>query len=1426
MSAPVPQRNAAFAFTAACCFLSSTAVVLGGKVGRTASGPTPRTIRNPRLTKDVATTSRSTGGAASSGSTAVDHEQEHPLQSNVAPAGRRRTQPHQQHKPKSAAVYASSTAASAMAAAVEEENLAVGNYSLNIIPASANYAATNDVGAPSSDSSAAAVQTPPQVGGPLRGGGRAASNKWPVDLQPLPTTGGQPEDPAMQIPLQAHQLPQLLVAQDTSKPTSVHQLDPHRVAAGHQEHSSPQQHASALPVVTNDLRNMRRFLPAHAQTKQQEERKDLSGMMQELAERSQAWLKNPEANNYFDYVPVDESQHDAKKWYHEMTLEYELSEPTSSLPDEALELPPAAETPLQQQQKNQNQKSPSFMPSDMRFDERGLEPQLVNALSQALSPQHTPMSLGGISRTSPAASKYASPAQGPVMFWPGAGGGFQISSKHSSPAQRPAHLNTPPPPGLPPPSLRSRFPLSTGSPQSTNASPAQELAFGGGLEDKEELELLQAFSLGGAFSRATSQEADESAEQPERQVGADVDQMSIGVPSSMQQHPAWTTTTGRDLKTTSGFSSLCRGASGSFDSTVRSPSAATASTLTPVPSLPKVASWCTTTSDGATDQMFAASSTRTPVGKGNAVPHSQRSSPKQKPAASSGKTAGAWGAAYSSTASSQSGPVMTGSSDTTITPKAPAPQYQPSAAAPSSRAGADGLPGRNDGWENMHSKTRICSFWMKGLCSRGSACGFAHGRAQLRQQPDLYKTKRCATFDRYGHCQAGENCRFAHGGDELRRPSFPGETFPHPPASEPDLDTGYNTLASPGASPPFTFSGTGPAPSHRSAASFYSQQDHHPRGLGMRRNAQSAPSALHTWDGGQMGVMNVMSQQNLQLPAGGVVPAAASSGIGSAAQYNTLQPLSGASRSLSQDLPTLQHYVEQAAGSANNGGAAAATGAAPAHSYPRRRSNTLPSSPSLIPSLVKSPATPLGLPVGAAPAWEQLQPAFCCSSSFRAAHAKQTELHLLEKHQRVLDCIQNLEMLQKQLLDQESAARGEAGVAPPSTAGSSHLQGDPPQLPNPLSKPHLLRRASMSAPHGLCTLAEEVEPFVEQQEQHPLSPALTSALAQCAQRAAISGSLPNQPLKVVTSDGDLQRYQVEDPELEQLRAGLRMLQVNKTTSTTSSSSWEGRQPQQEAQQQRQVAPHSDVVAPGAGTTTTTPVVQHENTRQPAHLSRSASSGSLLQQKSMRLDVAPEAGEPRPRARTHDHLGPMLHDYRDYAGDSGTASTGTTTTARDNEHISSTPGVAQQDPHQSRFSDFSLSESLSNVLSDLGCGTAGGRAAKLGGGGPWASLGGADGASGILSAASPCSDIANHMSMLCGFQPRKAPQPFVGVDPDGIRKGPVHKNAHPIYIVPREGLVEEAKKIEQEMFKELKEQGMLKLPEAAPPTPNVVAENWI
>ena len=64
-------------------------------------------------------------------------------------------------------------------------------------------------------------------------------------------------------------------------------------------------------------------------------------------------------------------------------------------------------------------------------------------------------------------------------------------------------------------------------------------------------------------------------------------------------------------------------------------------------------------------------------------------------------------------------------------------------------------------------KTEMCKFYSLGICDRGSACRFAHGVAEVHEQPDFSFTQLCKEFKRTGRCSS-DSCNFAHDVSELR----------------------------------------------------------------------------------------------------------------------------------------------------------------------------------------------------------------------------------------------------------------------------------------------------------------------------------------------------------------------------------------------------------------------------------------------------------------------------------------------------------------------------------------------------------------------------------------------------------------------------------------------------------------------------------
>jgi hypothetical protein len=67
------------------------------------------------------------------------------------------------------------------------------------------------------------------------------------------------------------------------------------------------------------------------------------------------------------------------------------------------------------------------------------------------------------------------------------------------------------------------------------------------------------------------------------------------------------------------------------------------------------------------------------------------------------------------------------------------------------------------------SKTKMCTFFLRGLCTKGSQCNFAHDASTMKVRPNLFRTSLCMAFERNGHCKMGDNCRYAHGVQQLKK---------------------------------------------------------------------------------------------------------------------------------------------------------------------------------------------------------------------------------------------------------------------------------------------------------------------------------------------------------------------------------------------------------------------------------------------------------------------------------------------------------------------------------------------------------------------------------------------------------------------------------------------------------------------------------
>lgn len=82
-------------------------------------------------------------------------------------------------------------------------------------------------------------------------------------------------------------------------------------------------------------------------------------------------------------------------------------------------------------------------------------------------------------------------------------------------------------------------------------------------------------------------------------------------------------------------------------------------------------------------------------------------------------------------------------------------------------------------------KTRLCFSFLRGKCDDRN-CRYAHGRKELRATEYFYKTELCHWWEA-GSCKAGANCRYAHGEQDLRVGGGPQELPAPDDFSAPDM---------------------------------------------------------------------------------------------------------------------------------------------------------------------------------------------------------------------------------------------------------------------------------------------------------------------------------------------------------------------------------------------------------------------------------------------------------------------------------------------------------------------------------------------------------------------------------------------------------------------------------------------------------------
>jgi hypothetical protein len=74
--------------------------------------------------------------------------------------------------------------------------------------------------------------------------------------------------------------------------------------------------------------------------------------------------------------------------------------------------------------------------------------------------------------------------------------------------------------------------------------------------------------------------------------------------------------------------------------------------------------------------------------------------------------------------------------------------------------------------ESRLHRTKMCKFFVRGDCAKGSMCKFAHEMNTLQIRPNLFRTSLCMAFERNGSCKMGDDCKYAHGTHQLKKMSL------------------------------------------------------------------------------------------------------------------------------------------------------------------------------------------------------------------------------------------------------------------------------------------------------------------------------------------------------------------------------------------------------------------------------------------------------------------------------------------------------------------------------------------------------------------------------------------------------------------------------------------------------------------------------
>ncbi|KAF4667148.1 hypothetical protein FOZ61_008609 [Perkinsus olseni] len=82
-----------------------------------------------------------------------------------------------------------------------------------------------------------------------------------------------------------------------------------------------------------------------------------------------------------------------------------------------------------------------------------------------------------------------------------------------------------------------------------------------------------------------------------------------------------------------------------------------------------------------------------------------------------------------------------------------------------------------DAWHNRYLnqfyKTEMCKFMLNGSCSKGATCSHAHTKEELREKPDLSKTRMCRALLQKGACSNHRRCPYAHDSCKISSRSTP-----------------------------------------------------------------------------------------------------------------------------------------------------------------------------------------------------------------------------------------------------------------------------------------------------------------------------------------------------------------------------------------------------------------------------------------------------------------------------------------------------------------------------------------------------------------------------------------------------------------------------------------------------------------------------